>query len=65
MSHKKNLVDHYLLLYTKFVDHYFQQHGKTLPSYINDTSDFIHKISETENIKIRFLLHCMSNRSEC
>ena len=29
---------------TKFVDHYQQPHTKALPSYLQDTTDFINKI---------------------
>ena len=35
---------------SKFVDHYLQPHAQALPSYIQDTTDFINKINKTENI---------------
>ena len=35
---------------SKFVDYYLQQHAKSLPSYIKDTSDYINRINETKDI---------------
>ena len=35
---------------SKFADHCLQPHAKSLPSYIQDTSDFINRISETIDI---------------
>ena len=34
----------------KFVDHFLQPHARLLPSYINDTSDFIKKLNEIKDI---------------
>ena len=33
----------------KFVDHYFQPHAISLPSYKRDTSDFNNRINETKD----------------
>ena len=35
---------------SKFVIHCLQAHAKALPSYMKDISDFVNKVSETENI---------------
>ena len=35
----------------KFNDHLFQPHAKSLLSYIKDTSDFINRINETNDVK--------------
>ena len=34
----------------KFVDHFLHPHAKLLPSYIKNTSDFINRINEIEDI---------------
>ena len=35
---------------SKYVDHFFQPHDNSLPSYIKDTSDFINKMNKIKNI---------------
>ena len=43
-------VECYTSKISKFVGHFHQLHAKSLPSYINDTSDFINKINETKDL---------------
>ena len=55
--HKADIQECQTSKISKFVDHYLQPHINALPSYIKDTSDFINKISETENMtKDKFLV---------
>ena len=35
---------------SKIVDHYLQQHAKSLPPYIKGTSNFVNRINETKDI---------------